>query len=89
MVNRQQQVKINDKLSNVIDVTSGVSQGGRLSPLLFLLFVNDLVTIFQNVKCLLFTDDLGPFTATRIVLMARVWHRQSGADELKQCKSKN
>lgn len=55
---REQQVKINSNLSNIIKVTSGVPQGGHLSPLLFLIFVNDLDTIFKHAKCLLFADDL-------------------------------
>lgn len=56
--NRRQQVKINIILSNTIEVTSGVPQAGHLSPLIFLLFVNDLDKTFKYSKFLLFADDL-------------------------------
>ena len=43
---RTQSVKIFDALSSVIVVRSGVFQGSVLGPILFLLYVNDIVDIF-------------------------------------------
>jgi len=58
--NRSQQVKINDILSHPIEVTSGVPQGSVLGPTLFLLFINDVCDIFNNlpVTCKLHADDI-------------------------------
>lgn len=42
LLDRVQIVKINNVLSNEIKVTSGLPQGGHLSPLLFNLYVNDI-----------------------------------------------
>jgi len=57
--NIQQNVKINNILSDtIIKVTSGVLQGDHLTPLIYLLFVNDLDTVFKYSKFLLFADDL-------------------------------
>jgi hypothetical protein len=58
LTNRTQQVKIIDTLSSSYKVNSGVPQGGHLSPLLFLLFMNDVKSIFRYCKLSLFADDL-------------------------------
>ena len=43
--------------SNIIDIDVGVPQGSVLGPILFLLYVNDIESIFKNVSPVLYADD--------------------------------
>ena len=43
--------------SSLTPLTTGVSQGSTLDPILFLLYVNDVFTINRNCKIVFFADD--------------------------------
>ncbi|KAK2558006.1 putative RNA-directed DNA polymerase from transposon X-element [Acropora cervicornis] len=55
--NRFQQVTVLGKTSNLLHVISGVPQGSILGALMFLIYVNDLVTVSVNSSIALFADD--------------------------------
>ena len=57
LTRRQIQVRVNHQLSALYVTTSGVSPGSHLGPVLFLLYVQDLISKL-TVDCLLYADDL-------------------------------
>lgn len=59
--NRKRKSKVNEQLSNVINITCGVPQGSNLGPLLFIIYMNDLVAHITNVKMALYADDTAVF----------------------------
>ncbi|CAF1064320.1 unnamed protein product [Brachionus calyciflorus] len=54
--NRRQRVVMGNSMSEWVDVTSGVPQGSVLGPVLFIIFINDLVDLIKS-PCELFADD--------------------------------
>ena len=59
--NRKQRVVLNGQVSTWTSINAGVPQGSILSPLLFLIYINDLSdNLSSNVK--LFADDTSLFS---------------------------
>ena len=57
LTGRSQQVVINGKYSDQVEVTSGVPQGSVLGPLLFICYMNDIVYKISTI-CLYADDTL-------------------------------
>ena len=55
--NRKQYVYINATASNLLSINMGVPQGSTLGPLLFLIYINDLLVVSTLTATKLFADD--------------------------------
>ena len=55
--NRKQQCVFNGSLSNVTSIKCGVLRGTILSPLLFILYINDLPNCLPHSQSRMYTDD--------------------------------
>ena len=67
LTKRQQKVKLN-KTSQFESVTMGVPQGTILRPLLFILYINDLLLDIPENTIVSYADD------TAVISTAKTWH---------------
>ena len=59
--NRNQSVCCNNTSSSITTIEYGVPQGSVLGPLLFIIYVNDIVNAVKDIKIRLFADDTALF----------------------------
>lgn len=57
LLHRTHSVLVNGESSREFLATSGVPQGSKLGPLLFAIFINDMVEVVKHSKITLFADD--------------------------------
>ena len=65
LTNRKQYVVIDDRSSELLDMTCGVPQGSVLGPILFINYIKDICKVSDVVKCVLFADDTNIFCSER------------------------
>jgi len=70
---RQQRVVLNGQTSSWTPVTSGTPEGSLLSPLLFILFINDLPSHIQS-GCFMYADDVKIYREVRSTSDADLLH---------------
>ena len=55
--NRKQYVQIDDVLSSVQYIKTGIPQGSIVGPLFFSIYINDIVKCTEKFNCILYADD--------------------------------
>jgi len=66
--NRTQQTRVGTSLSTITSLTSGVVQGSVIGPLLFILYINYIASLFDDTSCVckLYADDVKLYTVLQM-----------------------
>ena len=69
-------------MSHIIHLSAGVPQGCALSPLLFIIYINDIGKIGQDIATRLFADDAVIWPTTEGTLDDKISVLQQGLNEI-------
>ena len=70
--NRKQYFRINGVNSNVNDINVGVPQGSCLGPLIFLVYINDLLCIIKSSKVSMYANDASIYHSSKDIAQLNV-----------------
>ena len=62
-LDRTQVVKFNDNISDELKVRTGIGQGTILGPLLFIFYINDIISVLDVLKINMYADDCILYTS--------------------------
>lgn len=57
LIERIQQTKFNEDVSSKRTIEIGLPQGSSLAPILFIIYINDIIQVLNQAKANLFADD--------------------------------
>ena len=73
LIGRKQRVKIDEVMSEWSDVLSGIPQGSILGPVLFIIYINDLIELCgDDAKIYLFADDARLYSHVKCIMDAEI-----------------
>ena len=74
---RKQFVSVNGSTSDYLEVSCGIPQGSILGPLLFLIYINDLPSVFKVLSFYVFADDTNIFYSSNdLFTLQKVTNRE-------------
>ena len=57
LMSRKQKTRVHNTLSSLELVNVGVPQGSTIGPIMFIVYINDLPTVLEHSKSLMYADD--------------------------------